>query len=197
VTEDFLKSFLSLFVAIDLLGAVPIFLSLTRSMENDVRRSLITKSTWTALGVGVAFILAGQAIFAFLGITESDFRIAGGLLLLVFSIRDLMSESGHQVEAGQGSTLGIVPIGIPLVMGPAALATLLLSTREYGLATTLFSLFANLSLVWLAFRNSNLILRVLGDGLSQALAKIFSLLLAAIAVMLIRLGIEGLLKSAS
>lgn len=197
MTEDFLKSFLSLFVAIDLLGAVPIFLSLTRSMENDVRRSLITKSTWTALGVGVAFILAGQAIFAFLGITESDFRIAGGLLLLVFSIRDLMSESGHQVEAGQGSTLGIVPIGIPLVMGPAALATLLLSTREYGLATTLFSLFANLSLVWLAFRNSNLILRVLGDGLSQALAKIFSLLLAAIAVMLIRLGIEGLLKSAS
>ncbi len=194
---DFLKSFLSLFVAIDLLGAVPIFIALTRSMENEVRRSLITKSTWTALGVGVAFILAGQAIFAFLGITESDFRIAGGLLLLVFSIRDLMSETGHQVEAGQGSTLGIVPIGIPLVMGPAALATLLLSTREYGLATTLFSLFANLSLVWLAFRNSNLILRVLGDGLSQALAKIFSLLLAAIAVMLIRLGIEGLLKSAS
>ena len=197
MTADFLKSFLSLFVAIDLLGAVPIFLALTRNMENEVRRSLITKSTWTALGVGVAFILAGQAIFAFLGITESDFRIAGGLLLLVFSIRDLMSESGHQVEAGQGSTLGIVPIGIPLVMGPAALATLLLSTREYGLATTLLSLFANLSLVWLAFRNSNLILRVLGDGLSQALAKIFSLLLAAIAVMLIRLGIEGLLRSAS
>jgi len=197
VGADFLKSFLSLFVAIDLLGAVPIFLSLTRAMDDEVRRSLITKSTWTALGIGAAFILAGQAIFAFLGITESDFRIAGGLLLLIFSIRDLMSESGHPVETGQGSHLGIVPIGIPLVMGPAALATLLLSTREYGLATTLASLVTNLALVWLAFRNSNLILRILGEGLSQALAKIFSLLLAAIAVMLIRLGVMGLISAAS
>jgi len=193
--QEFLKSFISLFVAIDLLGAVPLFLSLTRNMESDERRSLVTKSSWTALGIGVAFILAGQAIFAFLGITESDFRVAGGLLLLIFSIRDLMSDSSHEAKATPNIHLGIVPIGIPLIMGPAALATLLLSTREYGLVTTLVSLFANLALVWVAFRHSNRILRVLGDGLSQALAKIFSLLLAAIAVMLIRLGIVGMLGS--
>jgi multiple antibiotic resistance protein len=193
--QDFLKSFLSLFVAVDLLGAVPLFLALTRNMEDEVRRTLITKSVATALGVGVAFILAGQLIFLFLGITESDFRVAGGLLLLIFSIRDLMSDSGHEGPNLQKVQLGIVPIGIPLVMGPAALATLLLSTREYGLATTLASLVVNLGLVWLAFRNSNLVLRVLGEGLSQALAKIFSLLLAAIAVMLIRLGIVGMLAS--
>lgn len=82
--QDFLKSFLSLFVAVDLLGAVPLFLAMTRNMDDDLRRSLITKSSFTALGVGVAFIVAGQAIFAFLGITEDDFRIAGGLLLLIF-----------------------------------------------------------------------------------------------------------------
>ncbi|MEO5668748.1 MAG: MarC family protein [Bdellovibrionota bacterium] len=194
MTQAFLKSFLSLFVAIDLLGAVPIFIAMTRNMDGEMRRNLITKSAWTALGVGVAFIFAGQAIFNFLGITESDFRIAGGLLLLIFSIRDLMSESGHEVKTDQDSLLGIVPIGIPLVMGPAALATLMLSAREYGLATTLVSLFVNMLLVWLAFRNSDRILRVLGEGLSQALAKIFSLLLAAIAVMMIRLGIMGFLN---
>jgi multiple antibiotic resistance protein len=78
-------------------------------------------------------------------------------------------------------------------MGPASLATLLLSSREYGWSLTLISLLLNLSLVWLAFRNSELLLRLLGEELSQALAKIFSLLLAAIAVMLIRLGITQLI----
>jgi multiple antibiotic resistance protein len=189
----FLKSFVSLFVAIDLLGALPIFIGLTGDMEREVRNRLIYKSILTAFFIGMAFIFAGQAVFNFLGITENDFRIAGGLLLLIFSIRDLMNE-GEPPVPGSHATLGVVPIGTPLIMGPAALATILVSVREFGLTVSLPALIINLGLVWLAFRNSHWILRILGRETTQAVGKICSLLLAAIAVMLIRVGLQGVLS---
>jgi multiple antibiotic resistance protein len=188
----FLKAFVSLFVAIDLLGALPVFIGLTGDMERAARRRLVLKSILTAFLIGVGFIFAGQAVFTFLGITENDFRIAGGLLLLIFSIRDLMNE-GEPPAPSSIAALGVVPIGTPLIMGPAALATILVSVREFGLAVSLPALLINLGLVWLAFSNSHWVLRLLGRETTQAVGKICSLLLAAIAVMLIRVGLQGVL----
>jgi multiple antibiotic resistance protein len=189
--ENFWKALISLFVAIDLIGAVPIFLGLTQNTSRKNRAVLVTKAVLTALGVGLLFVLAGESIFHFLGITENDFRIAGGVILFVFAVKDLMSESGHEAPPAHAQ-LGVVPLGIPIIMGPAALTTILLSAREFGMQVTILALVANLMLVWLAFRYSQVVIRVLGKELSQAMAKIAALLLAAIGVMLIRLGIHGL-----
>lgn len=184
----FFKAFISLFVAIDAVGALPFLVGLTKNMNPAERKSLIYRATGSAFFIGLTFIFGGRAIFNFLGITESDFRVAGGLLLIVFAIRDLLDSSSHQ-GAPAPTRVGIVPIAVPLMMGPAALATIMVGTEQYGVVTTVLSLTLNLIIVWALFSHAGRIVKVLGDDVSDAVNKIFSLLIAAIGVMLVRSGV--------
>ncbi len=186
------QAFISLFVAIDALGGLPLIASLTKGMSDQQRQTLIHKASFAALLIGVSFIFGGQAIFEFLGITENDFRVAGGILLMIFAVRDLATSSSHQ-GSDAPSAVGIVPIAIPIMMGPAALTTLMIGTKEYGFATALVALVLNLLIAWILFSRAGWVMKKLGRETSDAIAKIFSLFLAAIAVMLIRLGITGML----
>lgn len=188
----FLKAFIALFVSIDAVGALPLLTSLTRDMSPYERKKIVNKATIAALTMGIVFVFGGQFIFSFLGITENDFRVAGGILLLVFAIKDLSSSSNHQGTETPHS-IGIVPIAIPIMMGPAALTTLMIGAKEYGLFLTVISLVANLLLAWLLFSRASWFIQKIGVEASDAIAKVFSLFLAAIAVMLIRMGIKGML----
>jgi multiple antibiotic resistance protein len=186
--EAFLKSFISLFVAIDVVGALPFLVGLTKALSEKDRKNLIYRSTISALVIGVVFIVAGRKIFEFLGITESDFKVAGGLLLLIFAIRDLLVTASHQ-GAPTPTKVGLVPIAIPLMMGPAALTTLMVGSDQFGVLTIVASLVLNLLIVLVLFLRANIILRWLGDDASDAFNKVFSLLMAAIGVMFVRSGI--------
>jgi multiple antibiotic resistance protein len=192
MAEALLKSFISLFVAIDALGALPLLIGLTRGMGERERKVLVYKATLAALLIGLIFLFGGHSIFRFLGIWEEDFRIAGGLLLLVFSIRDLMDASSHQGSPAPRKA-GIVPLALPIIMGPAALASLMLSGEQYGYGITVCGFGANLLFVLLLFSRADWVLRWLGDDTSDAFAKISSLLLAAIGVMLVRSGLMAML----
>jgi multiple antibiotic resistance protein len=88
----------------------------------------------------------------------------------------------------------VVPIGIPLIMGPAALTTILILVDSYGTIWTVTSIIINLIIVWIVFRNADQVSKILGKGGSRAFAKVASLFLAAIAVMMIRVGITEILK---
>jgi multiple antibiotic resistance protein len=190
--ETFLKAFVSLFVAIDAVGALPVLLGLSSDMTAEQRRRLVYKAVAAAFLIGITFTLGGRILFQFLGITVDDFRVAGGILLLVFSIRDLAVTESHQGTLAP-LRAGIVPIAIPIIMGPAALATLLLGSTEYGFLITIVALVVNLIIVWLLFSQASWILRKIGNEAADALAKVFSLLLAAIAVMMIRQGLTNML----
>lgn len=187
-----LLSFIPLFVAIDVLGVVPAFLSLTEGMEPRRKRLLVTEATLTALAVSAVFLVGGRLIFSFLGITENDFRVGGGIVLLVLAVNDLIFSSSR--KSNPDTSVGVVPIGIPLIMGPAALTTILILLDTYGYLVTVISLFANLLLVWLVFRYSDAVIRVMGNAGSRAIAKVASLFMAAIAVMMIRIGLTGMLE---
>ena len=189
----FILSFIPLFVAIDVLGLVPIFLSLTGKMNPKEKKKLITDATLTALAVALIFLFGGRMIFNFLGITENDFRVGGGIVLLVLAIVDLVF-SGEENRTPQ-TTVGVVPIGIPLIIGPAVLTTLLIVVDAYGYIAAVIALLTNLFLVWLIFRYSNLIIRVMGEAGSKAFAKVAALFMAAIAIMMIRLGLTGMLSA--
>jgi multiple antibiotic resistance protein len=106
--NSLLLSFIPLFVAIDVLGVVPIFISLTERMSRRGRHSLITQATFTALGVSVVFLFGGRMIFDFLGITENDFRVGGGIVLLVLAVSDLLFPPSKQ--RSPEASVGIVPI---------------------------------------------------------------------------------------
>ena len=189
----FVLSFIPIFVAIDVLGLVPIFLSLTGEMKPPEKKKLITEATLTAIAVSLVFLFGGRLIFNFLGITENDFRVGGGIVLLVLAVVDLIF-SGEDNRAPQTS-VGVVPIGIPLIIGPAVLTTLLIVVDSYGYLAAVIALLANLFLVWLIFRNSDYIIRIMGEAGSKAFAKVAALFMAAIAVMMIRIGLTGMIAA--
>jgi len=184
--HNFLLAFIPLFIAIDVVGILPIFMSLVDGIEKPQKTKIINQSVITALSVSIGFLAIGKFVFSVLGIEIYDFKMAGGLLLLVFAINDLLfSEKGKRTIT---PTMGVVPLGIPLVVGPAVLTSIIVTVDTYGYIPTVTSLVVNLIIVWVVFLKSNFIYRLMGEGGSKAFAKVASLLLAAIAVMMVRRG---------
>jgi multiple antibiotic resistance protein len=183
-------TFIPLFVAMDSIGNLPILIALTRDMTASQRSGAVRTAMLTALALGLGFIVIGKAIFQFLGIEVADFLVAGGIILLVLSIKDLVT--GKMVEITDSTTseaVGVVPLGTPLVAGPAVLTTLLLLIDQYSILIVVVSLTINLAITYLLFRQCNRVVGFLGKNGVTAISKIVSLLLAAIAISLIRRGV--------
>jgi multiple antibiotic resistance protein len=186
--KSFWLCFVPLFVAVDAIGLLPLFINLTEGIEKKQIRKIIVQSMITALVVAIAFIAVGTGIFRFLNITVADFMIAGGTLLFVISIRDILAGE-KKINIVDLDSVGAVPIGVPLITGPAVLTTSLLLISEHSAVMTSLALAANILIVGGMFFIAPLINRVLGKTGSKAISKIISLLLAAIGVMIVRRGI--------
>ena len=187
--EKFLLAFIPIFVAIDPIGLVAIFMGLGTSASNEHRRRQAFLGIFTGLLVGVGFIFLGKIIFAALGITVADFQVGGGLILLCLAVRELVGVGPH--DRGGSDEFGVVPLGMPLIAGPALLTALLILVDSVGLIFTLVSLLVNLALVALALCNADRFTRWMGKQGLRGVSKIIALLLAAIAISLIRRGWRG------
>ncbi len=185
--KNILLAFIPIFVAVDAMGLLPVFVSLTQGIKRKEKVEVIIQSMVTALCLAVSFIFLGKVVFRLLSITVGDFMVAGGAILFCIAIVDIMNPVKHHRVPGE--TLGAVPLGTPLIVGPAVLATSLIMIEEYGIYATLISVLLNILLVGLVFVFSDVLLKSLGVAGSRALSKVTSLLLGAIAVMLIRKGI--------
>jgi multiple antibiotic resistance protein len=188
--ETFLKAFIPLFVAIDPIGLAAIFLALGAGVPAERRRKIANQATWTGGLVALLFLFLGHTIFAALGITVHDFQIAGGLILFILAARDLV-QSAAEEPAKLADDFGVVPLGMPLIAGPASITTLILLAQTLGWLVTLVALVVNLLLVVLAFAYSDWIGRKISATGMRAISKIISLLLAAIAVNMIRHGLAA------
>jgi multiple antibiotic resistance protein len=186
--KSFWLCFVPLFVAVDAIGVVPLFLTLTEGLDERRRRAVILQSVVTAGTVAVAFLLFGPALLMSLGISVSDFMIAGGLLLLALSLADLLTGGKHHRQTDP-ETLGAVPIGIPMITGPAVLTTCILLGQTHSRWLTASAALLNIGLAGIAFLFAAPITMKLGRTGTKSISKVASLLLAAIAVMLIRKGI--------
>lgn len=185
--------FIPLFVAVDPFGVLPVYASLTGGLGVEARRRLLRESMVTALAVAVGFLLLGRVIFQALGITTADFQVAGGLLLLVFAVDDLLFARSDRKPAAEAG-LGVVPLAVPLIVGPAVLTTLLVLSESFGIGWTLGALVLNLGLLWAVLVRTDVIVRVVGVAGSRAVGKIASVFLAAIAVSMIRAGLTATLR---
>jgi multiple antibiotic resistance protein len=188
--DRFLQAFIPLFVAVDPVGLAAIFLALGRGTALVARQRIARQATLTGGAVALLFLFLGKGIFSALGITVSDFQIAGGLILFVLAARDLIHSAAEE-PAPLVEGFGVVPLGMPLIAGPATIATLLLLANTVGVIPTLLALVANLALVAVAFAYSDWLGRKIGPTGLRAISKIISMLLAAIAVAMIRRGILG------
>ncbi len=187
----FLQAFIPLFVAIDPVGLAAIFLGLAPNMDRAQRHRVADQATWTGGLVALGFLFLGQSIFKALGISVSDFQIAGGLILFILAARDLIQPATEPEKLPPD--FGVVPLGMPLIAGPASITTLLVLAQSaaVGLWPTLVALAANLLLVVLALHYSEVLARRIGATGLRAISKIVSMLLAAIAVAMIRQGLRN------
>ncbi|PAP75643.1 MarC family protein [Rubrivirga marina] len=200
-------AFLPLFVAINIPGILPLYIGMTETFTNDDRRQLLIRALLAALVLAVLMLFAGQVIFDTLGITLNDLRVGGGLILLVIAVTDLAfgdtkdrrggkkkdREKLTDREEGEPVDLPVVPLGIPLIIGPGAITTILITDGAYGWLVTLASIILNMALVFVAFTFGPALLKLFGRGTSKAVAKVASLFLAAISVAMIRAGILGMI----
>ena len=189
LVEDFLRSFIPLFVAVDPIGLAAIFLALGHGVPAARRRQMAWQATLTGGLVALLFLFLGASIFNALGISVSDFQIAGGLILFILAARDLVLP-GADTET-VSPDFGVVPLGMPLIAGPALITTLIALAQTLGVRMALAGLLANLVLVVAAFVYSERLSRLVGAKGLRALSKIIAMLLAAIAVNMIRRGWSG------
>jgi multiple antibiotic resistance protein len=192
--EPFILSFIPIFVAVDAIGNIPLFVSLGEGLDKKQKDKIIRDSVTTATILAVLFMFIGKAVLRFIGITIPDFQIAGGILLFVISVRLLLpgTQKGSLVSV-HDKDAGVFPLGTPLITGPAVLATTVMMLDTFGTLVTFVSLLVNMLFVWLTLAKAELIIKLLGANGARAFSKIMYILLASIAVMMVRKGIMGVL----
>jgi multiple antibiotic resistance protein len=185
--KEFLLSFIPIMVALDAPGTLPLYVGMTEGMEKQERKRIVRQSIITAFLVAVGFILVGRAIFNALGILVEDFMIAGGVVLLIIAVTDVVRAGERKLE--RGPEFGVVPLGTPIIAGPGTLTTALVLVGTSGYLPVILSLVVNLLIAWIIFAQADRIIRFMGLGGSRAFAKVASLILTAFAVKMIRSGI--------
>jgi multiple antibiotic resistance protein len=191
---QFPLAFAGIFVALDIIGTIPLYVSMTTGMKDSARKQIVNISMLVAFVVAIIFTFGGQAIFRSLGIAVFDFKIAGGIVLLLVSLADLVGKP--EVEKRASGSTGIVPLAVPLITGPGVITTLILQVETFGYSMTVAALITNYILAWGLLRNSTIVTRLIGKDGSVVVSKIAALLLAAIAVAMIRSGVFDAIRGA-
>ncbi len=190
--KPYLLTFIPIFVAVDAIGNIPLFVSMVEGISKKQRHKIVLDTVYTATLMAILFMFLGKGVLRLLNITISDFQIAGGLLLFVIASRLLLPDAQKSLTTGSHDKyLGVFPLGTPLVTGPAVLTTTLIMVDTFGVMPTFVSLVLNMLIVWVTLASSDLIIKVIGQSGTRAFSKIMYILLAAIAVMMARKGIEG------
>jgi len=184
---SFFLPFIPFLVAFDALGILPIFIALTRGMDLVERSKVARQSILTAFLISLGFLGFGKSVFSLLEISVSDFKVAGGILLFILAVVDLIFP--QKTRTFPKETIGIVPMGIPLIVGPGVLTLLLISVDAYGYVSTILCLSLNLLIVWFVFKYSQWVMQFLSEGTAYGIGKVSFLILAAFSMMMIRTGI--------
>ena len=186
---DLAKMVIALFIVVDPLGNVPIFMSLTQNMTKPQRRRTFRLAIITGLVLLTFFSLVGQNILILFGISLDSFMVAGGILLLIVAIRLLFLGDWNE-KTVLSESVGAVPIGCPLLVGPGAITTSILNLQTSDIFITLFSVLLTFSIVWLILRYVDSIYQILGKNGSLVITRVMALLIASIAVQYILQGVK-------
>jgi multiple antibiotic resistance protein len=193
--SELIKATIALFIIVDPLGNIPIFVGLTENMAIDQRKKVFNVATLVAFVLLLVFAFTGNEILTIFGISIESFEVAGGILLLIIAIRILISGSMHE-HAETPESVGAVPIAIPLLVGPGAITTTIFNLQVYNTAVTIAAVVIVLSITWVILRFIGRIYRFLGKTGSVVIARVMALMIAAIAVQYILTGITHFMSLA-
>ncbi|MCA3448367.1 MAG: MarC family protein [Rhodobacter sp.] len=194
-----ITSFVTLFVVIDPLGLIPLFIALTRGMAPDHRRAVGLRACGIAAILLTLFGLFGQKLLDFVGISMPAFRIAGGILLFLTAL-DMLFERRTQRREGQMPDAdhdpSVFPLAMPLIAGPGALAAMILLVGQsgpglQGTAVVLGLMLAVILVIYVLFLAAGPIERALGRTGTMVITRLLGMLLAALSVQFVIDGIIG------
>jgi multiple antibiotic resistance protein len=182
------KAVITIFIIVDPLGNIPIFISLTKGMAKEDRQKAFRTAIFTGFILLISFALVGQQIFMLFGISLYSFMIAGGILLLIISIRILVRGEWEE-DSTTPESIGVVPIGFPLLVGPGAITTTILNLQASGVIVTTIAVLIVFVVVQIILRLIDPIYRFLGSSGSLVISRLMALLIAAIAIQYILDGV--------
>ena len=197
--EFLLTSFVALFIIIDPIGLTPVFIAITQGMDDTLRRKVALRSVLVSAFVISLFIVGGETVLGFIGISMPAFRIAGGILLFLTALDMLFQRRSkrreNQTEQELVDDPSVFPLAIPLIIGPGAIATVILIAGEkpglVGIASTGFITALVLLTVFVFFSAASRIEKLLGKTGIDVLTRLLGMLLAALSVQFV---IEGLIE---
>lgn len=190
------SALITLVLVMDPFGGIPMFLSVLGRVEAGRRRLIILREMLIALCVLIVFLLFGRYILAGLHISDQAVSIAGGVILLMIAIRMIFPSSAEERETAADAEPVIVPLAVPLIAGPSAIATVtLLSTRYPGaLGRWLAALVGAWAVSLVVLLGSDLLARILGTRLLRAIERLMGMILTTLAVQMLLSGLQEFLQ---
>jgi multiple antibiotic resistance protein len=186
--SEFGKAAIALFIIVDPFGNIPIFVGLTENVQDAQKKRVYNTATIVGVILLLVFAFAGTGILTLFGLSIYSFEVAGGILLLIISIRILISGNMHEnVESPE--SIGAVPIAIPLLVGPGAITTTIFNIQQYDTIIAILAVLVVMAITWITLRYISKVYKFLGKTGSLIIARVMALLIAAIAVQYILTGV--------
>ena len=187
----------TLFLVMDPIGNVPVFNAILSNLDEKRRTRVVARELLIALFILLSFLLAGNAILAFLGLSQSSLNIAGGVLLFIISLRMIFPSAQNNDDEKVEDDPFIVPLAVPLTAGPSTIAVLLLLSSnqpdrmiEWSVALIMAWLGATVILL-----SSPLLLKLIGKRGSRALERLMGMVLVILATQMLLNGIRDFIES--
>jgi multiple antibiotic resistance protein len=183
-----LTSTIQLLAVVEPFGIIPILINLTKKIEKETSKAMSKSAAVTSALLLMIFGVAGTQILTTFRITINSFMVAGGALLFIVSLEIMRHGALRNIENDLQGT-GVIPIAFPLIAGPGAITSVIISEQKDGPIVTLLSIVIVIGITYLVLRSINSIYRILGNRGSEVISRIFAVILAAIAIQYI---VEGL-----
>lgn len=190
--HDFLSAFVLLLLVLDPFGSLPIFISVLRGVAPERRRRVALREVAIAFVALAAFMVAGQGFLSLMRLSERSLEVAGGVILLIISIRMIFASGGEVYADSSGREPFIFPLAVPLLAGPSAMATVLLlaSRQPEKMVSWLVALTAAMAISGAVLLSADRLRRWLGPSVVAAIEKLMGLVLTAVAVEMILAGLK-------
>ncbi len=190
---NFLRAFFELFIVLDPFSVAPIYISRSSILSPSQRSKLLNMIITSVFFMLLLFTVIGDLMFKLLGVNMSDFKIAAGIILLVYAVASFLNIKLSSTEVQPESML--VPIATPLLAGPGSITVLIYIKQTYGYPMALISLILNVILIYPIFKIGDRIVELLGRQGVLLLDKFMNLIIAGFSISLIRMGIVEILAS--
>ena len=186
--SDIIRATVMLFVVLDIIGLIPVYLSFFKTESKNVMNFYANKTVFFSSIILFVFLFFGSSILRFFNVSLSNFKIAGGLILLIIGIKFVLGLRVISIGERKKHSFAAVPFAIPLLVGPGTITSVIILVDTYGFVIPFLAAVINLFIIWIFLKNCRVVYKVLGYQGSEVVTRIMGLIITAIAVGFIRSG---------